>query len=100
MARPSQSVLVLQERSLLNDESTAPPSSTLPEIRITFPEEVDSAGKRQSGRVVVVHVGDTGMGMEPCMEKLPSYRQSGGRFEEIDLERIGGLNEKETRPGW
>lgn len=97
MARPSQSVLVLQERALLDDPSTAPPPSALPEIRITFPEEVDSAGKRQSGRVVVVHVGDTSTGMEPVTEKLPSYQQSGGRFDEVDLERVGGLMEKEIR---
>ena len=98
MARPSQSIHVLQEKQRFEDSSDAPPSSALPEIRITFPEEVDSSGKRQSGRVVMVHVGDKGVGMEPVMDRTPSYEQEGGgRFQSIDLERVGGLTEKETR---
>lgn len=74
-----------------------PPSPTteVPEIRITFPEEFDASGKRQSGRVVVVRVGETSIGLEPVVgeEKLPAY-ETDGRFQSLDLERIGGLGEK------
>ena len=71
------------------------PPSPIPEIRITFPEEVDESGKRQSGRVVVVHVGEKEVGMEPHEECLPSYqRDANDRFQSLDLERIGGLKEK------
>ena len=102
--RPSQSIHIYHDKETRVSESSEPssPTSSLPEIRITFPEEVDASGKRQSGRVVVVHVGDKGVGMGPADEKLPAYQRSEGkRFESLDLERIGGLNEKETRPlGW
>lgn len=99
-ARPSQSIHVFQERQLLNACSDEPPTPTgLPEIRITFPEEEDAFGKRQSGRVVVVHVGErSSLGFEPLNEKLPSYQQSGDSgFQSVDLERVGGLTEKEIR---
>ncbi len=102
-AQPSQSIHVFREKQLFEAScDPIPRSSSLPEIRITFPEEVDATGKRQSGRVVVVHIGDTSLGLEPVSENLPSYQQSeGGRFESIDLERVGGLMEKETRSfGW
>ena len=102
--RPSQSIHIYNEKQLFEDSCEPPsPTSPLPEIRITFPEEIDATGKRQSGRVVVVHVGDSSVGLEPLSEKLPAYYQSeGGRFQSIDLERVGGLMEKETRPplGW
>ena len=104
-ARPSQSIHIFHDKEIRVDESSVPssPTNALPEIRITFPEEIDASGKRQSGRVVVLHVGDTGIGLESVDEKLPAYQQSeGGRFQSLDLDRIGGLMEKETRPplGW
>ncbi|KAM3423409.1 hypothetical protein BST61_g842 [Cercospora zeina] len=93
MVRPSESVLVYQEKQSLAESSSSPPPSPLPEIRITFPEEVDDSGKRTSGRVVVVRVGDNGIGLEP-VEGLPAYQSDDERFESLDLDRIGGLVEK------
>lgn len=95
LVRPSESIYVIQEKQSLMDEANSPPPSPLPEIRITFPEEIDKdTGKRQSGRVVVVRVGDTGVGLEP-VEDLPAYQKDeGDRFQSIDLERVGGLVEK------
>jgi len=91
----SESIYVVQEKQDLIANSSSPPSSPVPEIRITFPEEVDEFGKTQSGRVVVVRVGDHSVGMEPLDEKLPPYMQSeSDRFQSLDLERIGGLKEK------
>jgi len=102
--RPTQSIHIYHDKEISVDESSRPssPTSPLPEIRITFPEEFDTSGKRQSGRVVVVHVGETGnVGLEPLDEKLPAYHE-GERFQSLDLERIGGLDEKKSRPqlGW
>jgi len=105
MVRPSRSVSFYSEKQRVpvheaeeadsdDEEDDGRPTSPLPEIRITFPEEVDSSGKRQSGRVVVVHVGDSGVGMGPVTEKLPAYAKDGERYHSIDLERIGGLVEK------
>ncbi|PPJ57004.1 hypothetical protein CBER1_00605 [Cercospora berteroae] len=93
MVRPSESVLVYSEKQSLADSSSSPPPSPLPEIHITFPEEVDDSGKRTSGRVVVVRVGDNGIGLEP-VEGLPAYSSDDKRFESLDLDRIGGLVEK------
>lgn len=77
---------------------SSPPLSpeNVPEIRITFPDEHDEAGRRKSGRVVVVRVGETGVGLEPLPEEqLPAYeKEVGGRFHSIDMDRIGGLKEK------
>lgn len=70
----------------------------MPEIRITFPEEEDEAGKSTSGRVVVVRISETGgMGLELYSdENLPAYQQSDAeRFQSLDLDRIGGLKELE-----
>jgi len=100
LIRPSESVYITKEKQTLIDSSSNPPSPTspLPEIRITFPEEFDAAGKRQSGRVVVVRVGDTTVGLEPVAEdKLPAYGE-GERFQSLDLDRIGGLVEKARNP--
>ena len=99
--RPSQSIHIYHEKELQVDESSEPSTpNSLPEIRITLPDDVDASGKRQSGRVVVVHVGDNGVGLEP-VETLPSYQQhADDRFQSIDLERIGGLDEKRSPLGW
>lgn len=89
----------------LYDEKKSPdspttPTSPVPEIRITFPDEQDESGRRKSGRVVVVRVGETGVGLEPlhdAEEQLPAYeKESKGRFQSIDIERIGGLKEKSS----
>lgn len=74
----------------------------MPEIRITFPDEEGGpgSGKRMSGRVVVVRIGEKGaVGMEPWGEEemrgeqLPPYRRE-GEWASLDLERMGGLREK------
>ncbi|KAF2180210.1 hypothetical protein K469DRAFT_489209, partial [Zopfia rhizophila CBS 207.26] len=89
------SIYVYQEKQELIANSSSPPPSPVPEIRITFPDEVDESGKRQSGRVVVVRVGDHSVGLEPLQEDLPPYqRDTSDRFDSLDLDRIGGLKEK------
>ncbi|KAF1961166.1 hypothetical protein CC80DRAFT_531878 [Byssothecium circinans] len=87
------SVVVYQEKQDLMANSCSPPASPVPEIRITFPDEVDESGKRQSGRVVVVRVGEHSVGLEPLNEELPPY----DRFDSLDLDRIGGLKEKNVK---
>lgn len=96
--RNAESIIVYQEKQNLIDNSDAPPTSPVPEIRITFPEEVDDLGKRKSGKVVVVRVGDHSIGLEPVSEeKLPAYQtDESDRFQSLDLDRIGGLTEKEV----
>ncbi|KAF2660161.1 hypothetical protein K491DRAFT_674942 [Lophiostoma macrostomum CBS 122681] len=93
-----ESVLVYQEKQDLMANSSSPPASPVPEIRITFPDEVDAAGKRQSGRVVVVRVGEHSVGLEPLREDLPPYqRDASDRFDSLDLDRMGGLKEKSDK---
>ncbi|KAH6684086.1 hypothetical protein B0J14DRAFT_646001 [Halenospora varia] len=89
------SVYVYDEKSSMMNSPQSPPLSPVPEIRITFPDEQDESGKRKSGRVVVVRVGDTSVGLEPLPEddELPAY-EKGERFHSIDMDRIGGLKEK------
>jgi hypothetical protein len=87
-----------EKRGLM--ESSSPPASPLngvPEIRITFPDEVDTTGRPQSGRVVVVRMGENNaVGLEPVSESLPPYeKESSDRFQSLDLDRIGGLKEKD-----
>lgn len=91
------SVLVYDEKRSLMDNSSSPPTSPVPEIRITFPEEEDASGKRTSGRMVIVRISDAGsVGLEPCHEELPPYQTTDtGRFQSLDIERMGGLKEKE-----
>lgn len=91
---------VYNEKQTLIDAAASPPQSPVPEIRITFPEEEDAVGKRQSGRVVVVRISEQGgLGLEPYNEEqLPPYQSSeSGRFESLDLDRIGGLKEVERK---
>jgi cbb3-type cytochrome oxidase subunit 3 len=94
-----ESIVVYQEKQSLMSNSSSPPPSPVPEIRITFPDEVDEAGKRQSGRVVVVKVGEHSVGMEPLREEdLPAYqRDASDRYDSLDLDRIGGLTEKDDK---
>ena len=71
----------------------------MPEIHITFPDEEHVGGKRKSGRVLVLRIGDSGsVGMGPISEEqLPSYQSTQAeRFQSLDLERMGGLKEKEV----
>lgn len=96
----TDSVYVYQEKQDLLARSSSPPPSPVPEIRITFPEEVDQSGKRLSGKVVIVRVGENGaQGMEPVNEVPPPYEQD-TRFQSLDLDRIGGLKEKELESKW
>ncbi|CAL5868295.1 uncharacterized protein PFLUO_LOCUS2519 [Penicillium psychrofluorescens] len=96
-ASRTDSVLVYDEKRNLMENSDSPPPSPVPEIRITFPEEEDESGKRKSGRMVVVRISDAGsVGLEPCHEELPPYQTTDtGRFHSLDIERMGGLKEKE-----
>jgi hypothetical protein len=88
----------VHEKETLIDSAGSPTRGDVPEIRITFPEEVDETGKRTSGRVVVVKVGDHSVGLEPVHEDLPAYQQTeNGRFQSLDLDRMGGLKEKDMR---
>ncbi|KFY09624.1 hypothetical protein V492_05419 [Pseudogymnoascus sp. VKM F-4246] len=72
------------------------PSSPVPEIRITFPDDVDGQGRQLKGRVVVVRVGEKGgVGLEPVKdEQLPKYERDGKKWDELDMELMGGLKEK------
>lgn len=93
---------VVDEKQALYDECRSP-TGTIPEIRITFPEVEDKSGRRQSGRVVVVRISEQGgVGLEPYEEEcLPPYQSSDGeRFQSLDLERMGGLKEKELEKQW
>lgn len=73
---------------------------SVPEIRITFPEEEDAQGRRKSGRVVIVQVGEAGVGyVRPVPEEsLPPYQQLDG-FSSVDLDKVGGLKEVD-RTNW
>ncbi|KAL1998413.1 hypothetical protein VTN02DRAFT_6222 [Thermoascus thermophilus] len=98
-----ESVFVYDEKRTFLEASSSPPSGAVPEIRITFPEEEDESGKRKSGRVVVVRISEHGgVGLEPCREEeLPPYQSTdSGRFQSLDLERMGGLKEKEEAKRW
>lgn len=90
---------VQAEKRALIQASDSPPQSPVPEIRITFPDEMDRNGKPrpQSGRVVVVRMGENNVyGLEPMNEPAPPYQpREGERFQSLDLNRMGGLKEKE-----
>lgn len=99
----NSSIYVYDEKSSMMNSPPAFSPTDVPEIRITFPDEHDEDGRRKSGRVVVVRVGETGVGLEPVKEddQLPAYqKESGERFDSIDMERIGGLKEKATEATW
>lgn len=96
----NSSIYIYDEKTTMLTNPSSPPLSpeNVPEIRITFPDEQDESGKMKSGRVVIVRVGETGVGLEPLNEEqLPAYeKESAERFHSIDIERIGGLKEKES----
>lgn len=99
--RRSESIYAYKEKETFISEAGSPPASPIPEIRITFPEEEDEAGKRKSGRVVIVRISETGgVGLEPYNDdQLPPYqRVESERFESLDLDRMGGLKELERGP--
>jgi len=101
--RNAESVFVYNEKQAFMEQGSSPPASPVPEIRITFPEEEDKGGKRKSGRVVIVRIGENGgVGLEPYQEEsLPPYQTGeSDRFQSLDLERIGGLREKEHGKQW
>ncbi|KAI1463326.1 uncharacterized protein F4812DRAFT_251536 [Daldinia caldariorum] len=92
------SILVVNGRPMLNDPSSPPYSpNNIPEIHITFPDEQDEQGHNKGGRVVVVRVGETTVGLEPVKEEqLPAYeKESSTSFHSIDMDQIGGLKEKD-----
>jgi hypothetical protein len=104
-ASRNSNIYVYNEKANLIENSCTPPQSpnAIPEIRITFPDEQDDAGRRKSGRVVVVRVGDNGgVGLEPVNDDgLPPYERTGGqRFDSVDLDRVGGLKEKPIERRW
>lgn len=99
----AEPVCIVEEKQEPTSSVSNLHSSPVPEIRITFPDEDGSSGKRQSGRVVVLRIAESGaVGMEPlAKEQLPPYQPTdGGRFQSLDLDRIGGLKEKEVGPNW
>jgi len=98
-SRGRHSLLVFGKGQPMLANPHSPPHSpdNVPEIHITFPDEHDEHGRPKSGRVVVVRVGDATIGMEPLPdEQLPAYeKESKSQFYSIDMDRIGGLKEKE-----
>lgn len=96
------SILVIRpdgQPMLQNPDSPPHSPDNVPEIRITFPDEHDDEGRCKSGRVLVVRVGDNAaLGLEPLVadEQLPAYeKEAKGPFRSIDMDRIGGLKEKD-----
>lgn len=85
------------EPMLSNPRSPPHSPDNVPEIRITFPDELDDSGKKQDGRVVLVRMGETSVGLEPVNdEPLPVYeKENNSQFYSIDMEKIGGLKEKD-----
>ncbi|KAK4668543.1 uncharacterized protein QC764_708280 [Podospora pseudoanserina] len=97
-----QSVIVFNNGAspmLANPRSPPHSPDNVPQIHITFPDEQDDQGRPKSGRVVVVRVGETTVGLEPLNdEQLPAYeKESSTQFYSVDIEKIGGLKEKEFR---
>lgn len=99
--RSRSSIIIINSHGqpmLANPQSPPHSPDNVPEIHITFPDEHDDRGRRQSGRVVLVRVGDNAaVGLEPVYhEQLPAYEmESHSEFHAIDMEKIGGLKEKE-----
>ncbi|KAI4121460.1 MAG: hypothetical protein LQ338_006347 [Usnochroma carphineum] len=94
--RNGDGVHIYSEKERFPSPMSSGPPSPVPEIRITLPEEEDDAGKRKSGRVVVVRISEAGgVGLEPYRDDhLPPYDTDDvERFQSLDLDRIGGLKE-------
>jgi hypothetical protein len=95
------SILVISSKDgqpMLADPMSPPHSpKNVPQIHITFPDEQDEHGHNKSGRVLVVRMGDSTVGLEPVKEEqLPAYEKEGkNQFYSIDMNQIGGLREKE-----
>lgn len=84
------------EKEMLVEKEPNTPDSPVPEIRITFPDE-DEMGQKRKSQVMVVKVSEKGsVGLEPYHEEqLPPYENSNERLQSLDLERLGGLKEKD-----
>jgi hypothetical protein len=84
---------------LANPHSPPHSPDNVPQIHITFPDEHDEQGRPRSGRAFIVRVGETTVGLEPLHEEqLPAYeKESKSQFYSIDMDKIGGLKEKEYR---
>lgn len=98
--RSSVIVLGRDGTPMLANPSSPPHSpDNVPQIHITFPDEHDENGRPRSGRAFVVRVGDTTVGLEPLHEEqLPAYEKDNKtRFYSVDIDKIGGLKEKEYR---
>jgi hypothetical protein len=92
------SFVLVNGRPMLSDPNSPPHSpNNIPEIHITFPDEHDEQGRKQSGRVMLVRVGETTVGLEPVRdEQLPAYeKENSHAFYSIDMDGIGGLKEKD-----
>lgn len=98
--KDGSNIYVYDEKSSADGQNPPLSPGSVPEIRITFPDEHDEAtGRKKSGRVLIVRVGETSVGLEPLKEsdQLPAYeKETGARFTSIDMERIGGLKEKSS----
>lgn len=97
--KPHPSIFVHKERQNLLASSAAPPPPESPEIRITLPDAHNAeTGQTQSGEVVVIHIGDRGLPSphHNGKDELPPYQNSDAeRFQSLDIDRIGGLKEKD-----
>ncbi|OAR02015.1 hypothetical protein LLEC1_03424 [Akanthomyces lecanii] len=96
----SSVVVIGRDGQPMLQNPNSPPDSpdNVPEIHITFPDEHDDDGQRKSGRVLIVRVGDNAaVGLEPVREEqLPAYeKEAKGQFQSIDMDKIGGLREKD-----
>ena len=91
----AQTKFVDEEKQQFMANTSPPPSAGLPQIHVTFPEDTDEGTKRQS-RVVVLHMDDKGgVGMAPVPETEKPQTSQHERFVSLDLDRIGGLKEKD-----
>jgi len=95
---PSSTPAYYDEKSSTSYPST--PVSPVPEIRITFPDDIDEHGKAVKGSVVIVKIGDRGgVGLEPVRneDQLPKYERDGKKWDDVDMDLIGGLKEREKK---